>query len=504
MEMANMRKMDTAREATIDLVALNDTVVNMRKVVKAGKVQIIHKLSRMILKLKNKKGTGQQKEKNLRKAQRMLDEIFAIKELNADSVTKFALANKATFANVCKEPSTTAKTRSLLRLAEHNLLSDQVKHFRAEHTDWEELATFLLSKQTGRRFKTKAQKERAAKKTTDTDVAIFQEEKSTKDNDNDESDERDSKDGDSNDDAVSDDKAVSEDDDSDEGKDDKRDSSEHVDSEAEREREEQSEDGHGITDDPFFISDHAAERGQDAAEETHAEKTHTETYSDFGRGRSHGGRIPWSSWGSSREGRPWSQTEDDRWLRGDGERIGRGRGWGRGDHQRGGREPFSSRGRGGYQRQGEGREPFSSRGRGGYQRQGEGRGAFSSRGRGGYQRQGEGREPFSSRGRGGYQRQGEGRGAFSSRGRGGSSQNQVSNRKDNPAFTRKTEGSTPRWTKPPSEKPAFQKTKPAFNETKSATKTDVLPSHPSWDAVRKRKLLEKEATFSGKHVKFDD
>ena len=29
-------------------------------------------------------------------------------------------------------------------------------------------------------------------------------------------------------------------------------------------------------------------------------------------------------------------------------------------------------------------------------------------------------------------------------------------------------------------------------------------SHPSWDAHRKRKQMEKSASFSGKKIKFDD
>ena len=56
------------------------------------------------------------------------------------------------------------ETRSLARLSEHKALAARVKAFRQEHPDWQELAAYLHSKQTGRRFKTKKQKLRAAKK----------------------------------------------------------------------------------------------------------------------------------------------------------------------------------------------------------------------------------------------------------------------------------------------------------------------------------------------------
>lgn len=51
-----------------------------------------------------------------------------------------------------------------MRLSEHKALAARVKGFRQEHSDWQELAAYLHSKQTGRRFKTKKQKLRAAKK----------------------------------------------------------------------------------------------------------------------------------------------------------------------------------------------------------------------------------------------------------------------------------------------------------------------------------------------------
>ncbi|XP_070210661.1 serum response factor-binding protein 1-like isoform X2 [Littorina saxatilis] len=139
-------------------------IVNMRACVKAAKVQVIHKLTRVIQKLKTKKGTEEQKEQNLRKAQRRLDEVFAIKELNIDRVSKFSLQNTTSFDEASKQPTATLEFRSLARLAEHKLLATKVKNFREEHSDWQDLAAFLYAKQTGRRFKTKKQKLRAAKK----------------------------------------------------------------------------------------------------------------------------------------------------------------------------------------------------------------------------------------------------------------------------------------------------------------------------------------------------
>jgi hypothetical protein len=40
--------------------------------------------------------------------------------------------------------------------------------------------------------------------------------------------------------------------------------------------------------------------------------------------------------------------------------------------------------------------------------------------------------------------------------------------------------------------------------SKAEKQTGEDTSHPSWEAKKKRKMIEKTASFSGKHIKFDD
>ena len=47
----------------------------------------------------------------------------------------------------------------MARLADHSLMQKVVTDFRTQHSDWKDLAAYLLVKQTGRRFKTKKQKQ---------------------------------------------------------------------------------------------------------------------------------------------------------------------------------------------------------------------------------------------------------------------------------------------------------------------------------------------------------
>ncbi|XP_063313009.1 serum response factor-binding protein 1 isoform X2 [Pelobates fuscus] len=98
----------------------------MRKDVKKIKVLTIRKLTRNIAKLKSKKGTEELLLKNQRRAQRLLEEIHAIKELKPDDVTKTALQKEISFDNVCKKPNSTAETRAIARLATHPLLKHKI------------------------------------------------------------------------------------------------------------------------------------------------------------------------------------------------------------------------------------------------------------------------------------------------------------------------------------------------------------------------------------------
>ncbi|EDL09926.1 serum response factor binding protein 1, isoform CRA_b, partial [Mus musculus] len=82
---------------------LNNEVVKMRKEVKRIRVLVIRKLVRSVGRLKSKKGTEDALLKNQRRAQRLLEEIHAMKELKPDVVTKSALSDDINFEKTCKK-----------------------------------------------------------------------------------------------------------------------------------------------------------------------------------------------------------------------------------------------------------------------------------------------------------------------------------------------------------------------------------------------------------------
>ncbi|EFB27865.1 hypothetical protein PANDA_007553, partial [Ailuropoda melanoleuca] len=106
-------------------------VVKMRKEVKRIRVLVIRKLVRSVGRLKSKKGTEDALLKNQRRAQRLLEEIHAMKELKPDIVTKSALGDDINFEKICKKPDSTATERAVARLAMHPLLKKKIDVLKA-------------------------------------------------------------------------------------------------------------------------------------------------------------------------------------------------------------------------------------------------------------------------------------------------------------------------------------------------------------------------------------
>ncbi|KAJ7335669.1 hypothetical protein JRQ81_013610, partial [Phrynocephalus forsythii] len=118
-------------DAMAEVLNLNNEVVKMRKDVKKIRVLTIRRLTRNIAKLKAKKGSAEAILKNQKRAQRLLEEIHAMKDIKLDQVTKLALGKEINFEIVCKQPNSTARDRAVARLAAHPLLKTKIATIKA-------------------------------------------------------------------------------------------------------------------------------------------------------------------------------------------------------------------------------------------------------------------------------------------------------------------------------------------------------------------------------------
>ena len=120
---------------TITKDQLNSLIVSLRPWIAQAKVHIIHNLSRQIKNLKNRKcSTEQQKEQNERKASRYVKEIELLKKSRRDSISKYVLITKKTFAHVLQKEAKTKKfnmkVRSHVRVSQHKSVKKVVDAFR--------------------------------------------------------------------------------------------------------------------------------------------------------------------------------------------------------------------------------------------------------------------------------------------------------------------------------------------------------------------------------------
>ncbi|XP_054253597.1 serum response factor-binding protein 1 [Indicator indicator] len=109
-------------------------VVKMRKDVKKARVLTVRRLTRHIRKLKLKNGSEDLKLKNQKRAERLIEEIHAMKEVKPDEVTRLALRTEVNFESVCRKPNCTATERAIARLASHPILKPKFVELKAAVT----------------------------------------------------------------------------------------------------------------------------------------------------------------------------------------------------------------------------------------------------------------------------------------------------------------------------------------------------------------------------------
>ncbi|XP_032873390.1 serum response factor-binding protein 1 [Amblyraja radiata] len=117
---------------------VNNEIVKLRKDVKKARILIIRKLSRNIADLKKKKGTQDAVMKNLRRAERLLEDIHTMKDLKPDDITKTALQSDLNCEKVCEKPNSTTEERAIARIASHPLVCKKITAIKAAVNSFQE------------------------------------------------------------------------------------------------------------------------------------------------------------------------------------------------------------------------------------------------------------------------------------------------------------------------------------------------------------------------------
>lgn len=134
------RDADTT-DGTMSIVELNNLVMSFRIAVRYARIVVVKKLAKQVNTYKTKKGTEEQVKTNLRKAERLQEQIAVLKKCKDDKITKFCLASKFNLEEVAQKGTTEEK--ALTRVACQKLIRTKVCDWRKARPDWQLLCEKL-------------------------------------------------------------------------------------------------------------------------------------------------------------------------------------------------------------------------------------------------------------------------------------------------------------------------------------------------------------------------
>lgn len=102
----------------------------MRHHVRKARVCVVNRLTKEIKKLRTKNGNEKQRDKYNRKATRLVNEIFALKRVKDDEISKFGINNSENLNEILTNPSLEAKERIIAKVAHVKSLRQRVENFK--------------------------------------------------------------------------------------------------------------------------------------------------------------------------------------------------------------------------------------------------------------------------------------------------------------------------------------------------------------------------------------
>ncbi|XP_039300368.1 serum response factor-binding protein 1-like [Nilaparvata lugens] len=148
----------------LNKLTLNNEIVLMRHDVRKAKVHLVHKITRTIETLRNGKGPKKPTEKDLLKADKLVEEIRTLKKLKDDLITKTLLVYVDDPHKVLSDVNKPLQDRVMAKMFTHKSMAASISKFREKYPNWLEEVTALLK--TMKMKKPMMKKEKEAEKNT--------------------------------------------------------------------------------------------------------------------------------------------------------------------------------------------------------------------------------------------------------------------------------------------------------------------------------------------------
>ncbi|KAL6256852.1 hypothetical protein P5V15_011788 [Pogonomyrmex californicus] len=114
---------------------MNNEFVLLRHAVRQARICTINKVIKVAKLLRDKHGNETQLEKNKKKADKLIDEVYALKKIKDDEISRFGIFNERSLTEILQDLSSTANVRIMARVTHYAALNRRLKQFKERFPD---------------------------------------------------------------------------------------------------------------------------------------------------------------------------------------------------------------------------------------------------------------------------------------------------------------------------------------------------------------------------------
>lgn len=124
---------------------INNEIILLRQSVRQARICVINKLIREAKRLRTN-SNEKQLEKNKNKAEKLLKEVFALKHIKDDEISKFGIVKFEYLQNILQNPQTDDGTRAMVKVVRHKSLSLRIIEFQKKFPDYNKYISWRKKK----------------------------------------------------------------------------------------------------------------------------------------------------------------------------------------------------------------------------------------------------------------------------------------------------------------------------------------------------------------------
>ncbi|CAK9824906.1 Serum response factor-binding protein 1 [Anthophora retusa] len=132
-------------------IELNNEIVLLRQIVRQARICVVNKLVREAKKLRSNHGNEKQLEKNKHKAEKLLREVFALKRIKDDEISRFGIINFENLQDILEDSHTDDGTRAMVKVVRYKSLNLGIVKIREKFPNYNEYISWKRKKRSVRK-----------------------------------------------------------------------------------------------------------------------------------------------------------------------------------------------------------------------------------------------------------------------------------------------------------------------------------------------------------------